>query len=276
MGKKKKSENEPNIEEKITEVEEQKTDEYEGLTDAEKLLLAKEERFLDKEEEEEEPEEEDDSALGKVKKSIGFFIDYYKWFVIIPVIIIVITIIMITSYLSESRERALELSIVNAKFEIPDLMYAVENDFIDYTGENITGDDIRIVYDLQYPDTSSGSEAFSTSENISMQKFNASVIAGRVDIALTESWVVNDYSVTNATLDLRELFDEEFLKDHEDKVYYARDASGEKIPVAFYIDAKIVKDAYPDDAKPLAVSFDSSKHREEARRFMEWLLSQSE
>ncbi|SDJ43718.1 hypothetical protein SAMN04487760_106173 [Lachnospiraceae bacterium G41] len=276
MAKKKKSENEPNIEEKITEVEEQKADEYEGLTDAEKLLLAKEERFLDKEEEEEEPEEEDDSALGKVKKSIGFFIDYYKWFVIIPAIIIVITIIMITSYLSESRERALELSIVNAKFEIPDLMYAVENDFIDYTGENITGDDIRIVYDLQYPDTSSGSEAFSTAENISMQKFNASVIAGRVDIALTESWVVNDYSVTNATLDLRELFDEEFLKDHEDKVYYARDASGEKIPVAFYIDAKIVKDAYPDDAKPLAVSFDSSKHREEARRFMEWLLSQSE
>ena len=276
MEKKEKSENEPNIEEKITEVEEQKADEYEGLTDAEKLLLAKEERFLDKEEEEEEPEEEDDSALGKVKKSIGFFIDYYKWFVIIPAIIIVITIIMITSYLSESRERALELSIVNAKFEIPDLMYAVENDFIDYTGENITGDDIRIVYDLQYPDTSSGSEAFSTSENISMQKFNASVIAGRVDIALTESWVVNDYSVTNATLDLRELFDEEFLKEHEDKVYYARDASGEKIPVAFYIDAKIVKDAYPDDAKPLAVSFDSSKHREEARRFMEWLLSQSE
>ena len=109
-----------------------------------------------------------------------------------------------------------------------------------------------------------------------MQKFNASVIAGRVDIALTESWVVNDYSVTNATLDLREIFDEDFLKDHEDKVYYARDASGEKIPVAFYIDAKIVKDAYPDDAEPLVVSFDSAKHKEEARRFMEWLLSESE
>ena len=276
MAKKKKSENEPNIEEKITEVEEHKADEYEGLTDAEKLLLAKEERFLDKEEEEEEPEEEDDSALGNVKKSIGFFIDYYKWFVIIPAIIIVITIIMITSYLSESRERALELSIVNAKFEIPDLMYAVENDFIDYTGENITGKDIRIVYDLQYPDTSGGDQVFSQSENVSMQKFNASVIAGRVDIALTESWVVNDYSVTNATLDLREIFDEDFLKDHEDKVYYARDSSGEKIPVAFYIDAKIVKDAYPDDAEPLVVSFDSAKHKEEARRFMEWLLSESE
>ena len=276
MGKKKKSENEPNIEEKITEIEEQKTDEYEGLTDAEKLLLAKEERFLDKEEEEEEPEEEEETTLGNVKKSIGFFIDYYKWFVIIPAIIIVITIIMITSYLSESRERALELSIVNAKFEIPDLMYAVENDFIDYTGENITGKDIRIVYDLQYPDTSGGDQVFSQSENVSMQKFNASVIAGRVDIALTESWVVNDYSVTNATLDLREIFDEDFLKDHEDKVYYARDSSGEKIPVAFYIDAKIVKDAYPDDAEPLVVSFDSAKHKEEARRFKEWLLSESE
>ena len=261
--------------ENITKTEEE-VDEYEGLTDEEKLLLAKEERFLDKEEEEEVEEEEDDSAWGNFKRKIGFFLDYYKWFVIIPAIIIVITIIMITSYISESRERALELSIVNAKYEIPDLMYAVENDFIEYTGENITGRDIRIIYDLQYPDTSTGDAVFSQSENISMQKFNASVIAGRVDIALTESWVVNDYSVTNATLDLREIFDEDFLKDHEDKIYYARDASGEKIPVAFYIDAKVVKDAYPDDAEPLAVSFDSSKHKEEARRFMEWLLSESE
>lgn len=279
MGKKKKSENKPNIEEKaIPEVKEQtvkeeKADEYEGLTDSEKLLLAKEERFLDKEEEEEPEEEEDDSAWGRFKRKIGFFFDYYKWFVIIPAIIIVITIVMITSYLSESRERALELCVLNAEYEIPELIYAVEHDFIDYTGENITGKDIRIVYDLKYPDTSTG-EVFSQSENISMQKFNASVIAGRVDIALTDTWVINDYSVTNATLDLREIFDEEFLKEHEDKVYYARDESGEKIPVAFYVNAKAVKDVYPDGSEPLAVSFDSSKHKEEAKRFMEWLLSE--
>ena len=270
MGKKKRSENETEIEEKTVKEE---ADEFEGLTDAEKLLLAKEERFLDHEEEEEVEEEEDDSAWGNFKKKIGFFVDYYKWFVIIPAIIIVIAIVMITSYISESRERALELSIVNAKYEIPDLMYAVEHDFIDYTGENITGNDIRIVYDLQYPDTSTGQEAFTQAENVSMQKFNAS---GRVDAALTEFWVVNDYSVTDATLDLRELFDEDFLKDHEDRVYYARDSSGEKIPVAFYIDAKVVKDAYPDDAKPLVVSFDTSEHKEEAARFMRWLLDESD
>ena len=299
MAKKKSSENKPNIEEKaIAEAGEQaktdesavkeetqikepaandeKTDEFEGLTDAEKLLLAKEERFLDHEDEEEVEEEEDESAWGNFKKKIGFFVDYYKWFVIIPAIIIVIAIVMITSYISESRERALELSIVNAKYEIPDLMYAVEHDFIDYTGENITGNDIRIVYDLQYPDTSTGQESFTQAENVSMQKFNASVITGRVDAALTEFWVVNDYSVTDATLDLRELFDEDFLKDHEDRVYYARDSSGEKIPVAFYIDAKVVKDAYPDDAKPLVVSFDTSEHKEEAARFMRWLLDESD
>ena len=264
----------PETEAKGEEPASQKED---SLTDAEKLILAKEERFYGKDHEEEaEEEEKPDTAFDKVRKSIGFFIDYYKWFVIIPAIIIIISIVMITSYLSESRERALELSIVNAKYEIPDLMYAVEHDFIDYTGENLTGNDIRIIYDLQYPDTSSGQEAFTQSENISMQKFNASVIAGRVDIALTESWVVNDYSVTNATLDLREIFDEDFLKKHEDRIYYAKNESGEDIPVAFYIDAKVVKDAYPDEAKPLAVSFDTSKHKEEAARFMEWLLNESE
>ena len=73
MSKKKKAENEPNIaeketpevkkeetsevkeektseakEEKTSEAKEENADEFEGLTDAEKLLLAKEERFLDK------------------------------------------------------------------------------------------------------------------------------------------------------------------------------------------------------------------------------------
>ena len=51
--------------------------ELEELTDAEKLLLAKEERFLDKEEEEEAEEEADETAWGNFKKKFGFFIDYY-------------------------------------------------------------------------------------------------------------------------------------------------------------------------------------------------------
>jgi|GEM_PF-2398301 len=249
---------------------------YDSLTDAEKLLLAKEERVFGKEEEEEEIEDEKpDTAIQKAKKKVGFFFDYYKWFVIIPAIIIVIAVVLITSYLSESRERALELSIVNAKYDIPELIYAVENDYTKYTGEDITGKDIRIEIDIQYPDTASGDGNFSQSEIVSMQKFNASVIAGRVDVALSENWVINDYSITDATLDLREIFDEEFLKEHEDVLYYAVNSEGEKIPVAFYIDAQIVKDSYEDEAKPLVVSFDTAKHKKEAALFMEWLLDQS-
>lgn len=282
MSKAKKNdpENEVKKEEIIetAEVSEEETakDTEEELSDEEKLLKAKEERFYGKDREEEVEEEEiPDTAITKAKKKVGFFVDYYKWFVIIPAIIIIIAVVMITSYISESRERALELSIINAKYDIPNFIYAVENDYTKYTGEDITGKDIRIEIDLQYPDTSSGEENFSQSEIVSMQKFNASVIASRVDVALTNPWVINDYSVTDATLDLRELFDEEFLQEHENIVYYAKDSTGEKIPVAFYINAPVVKESYEDDVTPLVVSFDSSNHKKEARLFMEWLLEQS-
>ena len=250
---------------------------YDSLTDAEKLLLAKEERFYGKEEEEEEVIEDDtpDTPIEKAKKKAGFFFDYYKWYAIIPAIILVIATVLITSYLSEKRERALELSVINARYDIPNLIHAVENDYTRYTGENISGKDIRIEFDLQYPNTAEGDGNFSQMEIVSMQKFNASVIAGRVDIALTNTWVIDDFSITDSTLDLREIFDEEFIKEHDDVVYYATNSEGEKIPVAFYIDAQAVKDSYEDDATALAVSFDTAKHKKEAKHFMEWLLDQS-
>ena len=48
---------------------------YDSLTDAEKLLLAKEERVFGKEEEEEEIEDEKpDTAVQKAKKKVGFFL----------------------------------------------------------------------------------------------------------------------------------------------------------------------------------------------------------
>lgn len=238
------------------------------------LLKAKEERFYGKDREEEVEEEEKElTSFGKFKKKIGFFVDYYKWFVIIPAIIIVIAVIMITSYLNESRERALELSIMNAAYDIPDVIYYIENDYIGYTGNAIDAKDIRMEINLQYPDAEKVGSDLTQDEVTSMQKFNAMVIAGRVDIAMTNTWVIDAYSITDSTLDLRELFDEDFLKEHEEEIYYAKDSTGEEIPVAFYIKADVIKNAYEDEELPLVVSFDSSAHREETKRFMEWILN---
>ena len=244
----------------------------EELSEAEMLLKIKEEMYSEKTEEEEEVEEVPDTALTKTKKKIGFFLDYYKWFIIIPAIVIVIAVVMITSYLSESKDRALELSIMNAAFEIPDIFYAVENDYVEYTGNEIDAKDIRIEYNFRYPNTDAGVVDFSQDEAVSSQKFNAMVIAGRVDVAITNTWVINAFSATDSTLDLREIYDEDFLKRYEEKIYYVKDSNGDKIPVAFYIDAPVIVNAYEDDALPLAVSFDTSKHREETARFMKWLL----
>ncbi len=264
----KEQKNTEEVKEKETAAEENEPEKAEK-NDFDELIKAKEERVYGKDREEE-PEEE----IGPMtfRKKLEFFWEYYKWFVIIPSIIIVIVVVMIVSYLDESRERALELSIMNA-VNLPELMYVVEHDYTAYTGGEVSAKDIRIESDLQYPNTETG-EIFGDKYVISMQKFNSMVLASRVDVAVTNTWVANAYSVTDAILDLREIFDEEFLNEHSDIIYYSRDSKGEEIPVGFYVGSELFMEAYEEDTPPIVISFDSSKHPEEAVRFMEWIISE--
>jgi len=248
------------------------------LTDAQKLLEAKSERLYgrDKKDEEEPEEEVEDTTSRKVKKKIGFFIDYYKWHVIIPVIIIVTALIMLFTYLDESRERKLELSIVNAAYEIPEVIYKIENDYVSYSPEIDNDSDVRIEINLQYPNISEIGGDPTQDEVIAMQRFNAMVVTGRVDVALTNTWVIKDYTVSDATLDLREIFDDEYLEEHKDILFYADDSKGEEIPVGFYVKDEVINEAYKEGYEPIVVSFDSSKHKDEAKTFMMWLIDASE
>lgn len=241
-------------------------------SEAEKLLAAKELRFYGKKMEEEAEEEKEDTSVDKVKKSIGFFIDYYKWYVIIPAIIIVIATVMIVSYLEESRERALELSVINAKYDIADVVYLVEDDYVKVSPNAKSDKDLRIEINLQYPDTREDS-VMNEDEVISTQKFNAMVIAGRVDAAITNTWVIDAYAVTDSAADLRDIFDEDYLKEYEDRLYYASNSKGEKVPVAFYIESEVIVNSYEEGYEPLVVTFNTSKHDAERKAFIEWINS---
>ncbi|MCR4648427.1 MAG: hypothetical protein K5776_05040 [Lachnospiraceae bacterium] len=235
--------------------------------DMETILEIKEQRLH----REEEPEEEEEVVQkSEFFRKLEFFWDYYKWFVIVPAIIIAITVIMIVTYIEESRERALELAIINA-VDVPNLILEVDNDYVAYSDTVPTANDVRIETSIEYPNTNDAQEYISQSEATSMEKFNAMVIAGRVDAVVTNTWVADIFSISDATLDLREICDEEFLKEREDLIYYAKNSEGENIPVAFYVTRASFNECYDEDKPPVVVSFDTAAHKEEAVKFFEWM-----
>ncbi|MBO7374335.1 MAG: hypothetical protein J6X45_07580 [Lachnospiraceae bacterium] len=238
----------------------------------EDILAIKEARIRkDNEEEvEEEKKEHPDTPFWRFMKKLDFFWEYYKWFIIIPTLIIVAGGLTVASCVKDSRPRYLELAIMNEESRV-EMISAIENDFIADTSRAYTAKDLRIEYAMQYPDMETFEGAIGDVTFASMQKFNTMVLTGNVDIAITNTWVADAYTEQRTTTDLREMFDEEYLKEHEDDIYYSKDEAGEVIPVGFYIRSKIFTDSYDEKYPPVVISFNSAPHPEEKAIFMKWL-----
>lgn len=252
---------------------EEKTD-YNNLSE-EEILKIKAIRAGLEEEETEEEEKVPDTLPRKILKKIDHFWEYYKWFVIIPIVIIVIVVIFITTYLEENKEVTLDVSVMNAT-SILDTIAAVEQDYPEEYGIDTKAYPIRIEYNLQFPDTDEDAASIDESILASIQKFNAMVLAGRVDVVFTNTWVVDGFSETGATTDLREIFDEEYLEEHSDRIYWYESYEGTRIPVAFYVDDTTFLGELADGEPAVIATFNTGIHKEESVRFMKWVITNCE
>lgn len=239
--------------------------------DREKLLELKEERIRKEGEEEEEVKKEvPDTPFRRFLKKIEFFWDYYKWLVIIPVAIIIITVITIVSYIEENRPRQLEVVMMN-EIARAEMVEAVENDYRAATNAMYEAKDIRIEYGMQYPDLEHFDGVLTDTISASMQKFNAMVIAKRVDVFVTNTWVLDAYALQNSATDLRTILDEDFLAAHEEDIYYAKNEDGEDIPVGIFLKSPIFTESYEEDMPPLIATVNTAPHNEERIKFIKWV-----
>ena len=243
--------------------------------DEEEILEIKEARIKDfdkKEEVELKSRDWPDTPWFNFLRKLEFFWEYYKWFVIIPVIVITIIVIFVTTYIDENSEKSLEVSIMNTS-NVFDAIAAIEKDYPAETGIEADKYPIRVEYNFSYPNNIEMAAKVDDSSMASMTKFNTMVMAGRVDVVFTSPWVADIYSESDATKDLREIFDEEFLKEHESRIYrYIADDYNE-IPVGFYVDDCEFLGEFTDDIPPVMASFDSATHPDAVKPFMEWVLS---
>lgn len=258
----------------IIEDNDQGTKDYSELTE-EEILKIKGIRAGIVEEEVEEGPVVPDTPIGKIFKKIDHFWEYYKWFAIIPTVIIIIVVIFVTTYIEENREITLDVSVMNAT-SILDTIAAVEQDYPAEYGIDTKQYPIRIEYNLQFPNTEADAASIDDSIVASIQKFNSMVLAGRVDVLFTNTWVVDGFSETEATTDLRELFDEAYLEEYSDRIYWYERYDGSKIPVAFYVDDTDFLGKLADGEPAVITTFDTAKHKEESVRFIKWVINNCE
>lgn len=245
------------------------------LSDRSEILEAMDERFGRDDEPEEEKEEKPDTVLTKFAKSLGYFWEYYKWYVIIPAIVIVLVVIFVASYINESREIALRIALVNT-IDISDPLAAFQVDYPNDRGIDTGELPVKVEYDFQFPEDSAVATKIDDTTIAKMQKLSVMVGTGKLDVMFATPWVIDQYSLSGTTTDVREIFDEEFLEKYKDRIYYAEDDTGEVIPVGFETDGCTALGEFTDGATPVMAVFDSAPHPEEYKYFIEWVLERCE
>lgn len=190
---------------------------------------------------------------------------YYKWWLIIPVIVIVMIVYSITSYIKETKKAYLNIAMVNAYEDGMDL-------FLDYSDS--IGKEILV--DTTYRHPQNEDPLMMTEQmSASVQKLATSIQDGIVDVVITNSRALKEYTYTGF-IDLREVLSEEQMQALNERgmIYTLPDEDGNEIPVGIYIsDMKFFEPAYPDfpEKHYLVLSAYSDKKKEE-KLLLEYLF----
>lgn len=192
------------------------------------------------------------------KKSVVHLWTYYKWWVIIPLIAIVILGSFLNSYLNARKKGYLNIILANARYESSEYMFA---DYAEMIGEKILVDS-----DFVVPGNDDSVDV-STDMVADQQKMSTLLSEGVTDIFVTNARVIVDYG-ENGVLDLRKVLSAEQIADLENRgmLYYLDFENEAHVPVAINItDDPYFQAAYDgsDEKHYLFLSAFSDKYEEE-------------
>ncbi|MBP5491289.1 MAG: hypothetical protein J6Y08_00410 [Clostridiales bacterium] len=202
-----------------------------------------------------------------LKGAIIHFWTYYKWWAIIPIIVIVLAVYSITTYLKETKKAYLNIAMVNAYEDGMDLF----NDYAASIGKEIVVDTT-----YRHP-TNDDPVTMTQAQAASVQKLAASMRSGLTDVVITNSRALKEYTYT-CFIDLRDVLTEEQMAKlkAQDLLYYLPDDDGNEIPVGIYIsDMEFFAPAYPDfPEKHYLVLSGYSDRKKEEKLLLEYLFFQ--
>lgn len=205
------------------------------------------------------------------KQKWGYFWDYHKWKVIIPILVFIFLYTFISDVIQEKRPAALSVAIVNAN-DISDMMMAITQEYPKEMGIDTEKTPVRMEADFLHPEVMGEAATVDNRIIASIQKYQAMVINAYIDVTVSPPWAVDEYQKTNVYENLEEIFSEEFLEKHQELLYYTEDKDGKQVAAGIRVDAtELFGDLYKDGV-PIMTICRYSKRKEEAVRFVEWII----
>lgn len=155
------------------------------------------------------------------KKKLDYFWTYYKWFVIIGLIAIILIVSTVKSYMNK-KESALYGAILNG-YSLLSEEDSLASDFEEYAGIDTNK------YSVSFNSTLTMSDQMDQSGVNATQFLMVYIAAKDLDVATMDPIRFRKYANSGTYLDLRELLDAEMLDKLSDKLYYVDKSIVEEI-----------------------------------------------
>ncbi|MCQ2466498.1 MAG: hypothetical protein MJ166_03165 [Clostridia bacterium] len=186
---------------------------------------------------------EDKKELSKGErfvKSLVHFWSYKKWYVIIPLIVLIILSSLVYTYVVNHKKSFFKIALVNIQLQDSSILPSENDEFMSrlVNEGKATAKDEFIIQD-KYRHQMASDPELSADQDIagSTQRLSVEVMNDLVDIMLVNSRCCDDYADSKGLSSLDTIFSSDELKlIGEDNLYY-HEINGTSVPVGIKADA---------------------------------------
>ena len=148
-----------------------------------------------------------------LKGKIGYIWDYYKWFFIVGVAVIIALVVFIRDYADNSKPTYLNAVILNSHFAI-DTTNTLEEDYIEQF--KINTDENHLYFDTSI---NLNTEIFDTTMVASQMRLVSMYSAGEIDVVMGPVDIMEGPADCNCYADLSEILPQELMDELADRDY---------------------------------------------------------
>ena len=231
-----------------------------------------------------------------LKKRISYFLYYYKWHVIIGILVIA-GVGSVVYEMVTSKDNAFYAVMLNATELEPAAEF--NQAFYDYAGIDLN--EYNAFFDASIRISSDTGMADSMTMT-SVQKLAVYLAAAELDVMVTDSASIQQYANSSAFYDLRDILSEEQILQYEPYFYYVDMAvvrrieesktnlddtyeptyadptkpedMAEPVPVGLYVDNAGLMESYYFSGEDVVIGvYSNTTHREAALKFIDYLMN---
>lgn len=243
-------------------------------------------------------EEREALKHGTPKEKFSYFMDYYKWHVVIAVAAIAFIISLVTQMLNQ-KDTAFYAAMINGtELETAE---SYRQSFAEYASIDLEKNEILLDTSVRISSDDAGGYSYDPDSMASKEKLMVYIASGEVDAFVTAPDILEQYAYNSFFLDLRTLLTQEQITEYEPYFYYvdqtvidelkaAQDSLNldyvpvfpnpadpssmeEPIPIGIYLkDSSSLRENYYYAGKELVVGVvANSKHSDIASSFIDFL-----